>query len=177
MRVVLAPWSAEWAGAFARDVELLTPLLGATLVALHHVGSTSVAGLTAKPIVDVLGEVASLDALDRRRAAFEDAQWLWFGEYGIPRRRYVKRVARPGTESLWPTDRTHVHFFRAGDPEVTRHLVFRDALRADTTLRDSYAALKCELQRRFLGDRDAYTDAKTDFVERVIAARGGPARA
>ena len=136
--------------------------LGGTTVEIHHIGSTSVPGLTAKPVIDVLPVVSSLDGVDARRDEFESAGYLWRGAYGIAGRRLLTRDA-DGTRVA------NVHVFAEGSLEIARHLRFRDALIADPALAAEYAALKRRLRELHPWDVESYADAKSPFVARVLA--------
>jgi hypothetical protein len=105
--------------------------LGDELVVVHHIGSTSVPGLAAKPIIDLLPEARSLVLIDELTPAFERAGYVAKGENGLQGRRYFTRD-REGY-------RTHnVHIYQAGDPDIERHLAFRDYLRSHAQVRDEY---------------------------------------
>ncbi len=136
---------------------------------VHHVGSTAVPGLEAKPIVDILAGVRSLEDSE---ACFEP----------LARLGYLYAPYLP-EEMHWfckphPSRRTHhLHLVPAGSRRYADELAFRDRLRADPKLADEYAALKRDLATRFAHDREAYTAAKSDFIHRVLGhgAQGGSA--
>jgi GrpB-like predicted nucleotidyltransferase (UPF0157 family) len=165
--IVLAPHSAAWAAAFAHEAAAVVDALPDVALTLHHIGSTAVPGLAAKPVIDMLGVVAAVEALDAHAGRLVALGYEAMGEYGIPGRRYFRRDAPDGV-------RTHqLHAFAAGSPEVARHLDFRDYLRAFPAEAAAYEALKRELAARWGGDGAAYTDGKTAFVraaERRAAA-------
>src|SRR5262245_27171583 len=85
--IVLAPYDPEWPRMAASRAESLR-VIGPVLVTVHHIGSTSVPGLAAQPIIDLMPLVTELDALDRQQALLEALGYDWRGEYGIPERRY-----------------------------------------------------------------------------------------
>jgi GrpB-like predicted nucleotidyltransferase (UPF0157 family) len=168
-RVEIVAPDPRWATIAGAEASALRRVLDAEV---HHVGSTSVPGLPAKPIVDLLPVVADLAEVDAARPALEGLGLAWRGEYGIAGRRYLVRQ-EAGRSVL------HVHVFAAGHPEIARHLAFRDALRARPELAAAYAALKRELVARFAGAREAYQDGKSGFIEEVLcqamdAAYRGP---
>lgn len=159
--LVLCEHDRSWAARFEADAAALGRALGPVAVAIHHIGSTAVEGLLAKPTVDILVEVTALPELDGRRPALEALGYRWRGEHGIAGRRYVDRKEPAGTG-------THVHAFAAGHPELARHLRFRDALRASPQLRDAYAALKRALAVLHAGDRERYQAGKSGFIEATL---------
>src|SRR5580698_4316073 len=123
MPVVLAPYNPVWPEMAERYAEKLKAL-GRVLVIVHHIGSTSVPGLAAKPIIDLMPLVTSLSDLDRERSPIETLGYCWHGELGITGRRYCTLSDESGNRIV------QLHFFAANSPQVTRHLAFRDYLRA-----------------------------------------------
>lgn len=128
---------------------------------IHHVGSTAVPGLDAKPIVDIL---VGVEDLETSRACFEPLAEL----------EYLHAPYLPD-EMHWfckpdPGRRTHhLHLVPHGSPRYRDELAFRERLRVDPEKARDYAELKHRLAARFESDREAYTDAKADFIARVIA--------
>ena len=168
--IVLAPHDAAWAAVFAREAAAISAALSDVGIELHHIGSTSIPGIVAKPVIDMLGVVASLDALDARADRLAALGYEALGEFGIPGRRYFRRNAADGT-------RTHqLHAFAEGAGDVARHLDFRDYLRAFPEEAAAYETLKRELASRCGSDMRAYSDGKTEFIraaERRAAAWKG----
>jgi GrpB-like predicted nucleotidyltransferase (UPF0157 family) len=159
VRVRVVPPDPTWPAAYAAEAARLAAALGDVVVRLHHVGSTSVPGLAAKPIVDVLLEAADLDTLDARAPALGALGYEALGEFGIPGRRYFRRDDAAGV-------RTHqVHAFAAGSPQVDRHLAFRDHLIAHPDVARAYGELKAALAARHPDDLGAYMDGKDAFVK------------
>ncbi len=166
--ISVAPYQPGWPAAFEAERRLLAPVIGAYLVGgIHHVGSTAVPGLAAKPIIDILAGISDLDSA---RPCIELVAPLG----------YVHAPCRPG-EMLWfckpgPRRRTHhLHLIPVGSASYRDELKFRDYLRAHPDSRDEYARLKEGLAVRFRRDREAYTEAKTDFVRDILrrTARSG----
>lgn len=161
--VTVVPPDPTWPQRFEDEARRLRALFGDELLAVHHVGSTSVPGLWAKPIIDFLPLVRSLERLLAYRPAAEAAGFTWRGEYGIPGRCYLR------------TDELHVHMYEPGHREVARHLAFRDHLRAQPAARAAYAALKRDLAARFAHDREAYQDGKSALIEQLLRDAMGEA--
>ena len=143
--VVVTEYDPAWPREFEREAELLLRVFGANLAAIHHIGSTAVPGLAAKPIVDIMPAVYDLEAVDAHRADFEALGYEYLGEFGIPGRRYM---CKGGDE------RTH---------QV--HVAFRDYLRSHPEVCRKYAALKRSLAARFPWNIDAYCEGKERFVK------------
>jgi GrpB-like predicted nucleotidyltransferase (UPF0157 family) len=147
-----------WPAAFEEEAARLAVILGDELLAIHHIGSTSVPGLAAKPVVDMLPLVRDITHLDVLAPAMAEAGYAAWGEYGIPGRRFF---TRGGDEH-----RTHnVHIFQAGNEQVARHLDFRDYLRTHPAVAQQYAELKAVLARRFPDDIAAYNLGKEAFIK------------
>lgn len=132
---------------------------------LEHIGSTSIPFLAAKPIIDVgilLHDEARFDDLV---VALASIDLIYRGDKGtVGGRLFIRESA--------PEFRTHhIHAYFPGAPEWDRYLIFRDRLRANATLREEYDSLKRKLAEQFRDDRFAYTDAKSEFVNRVLNDR------
>jgi GrpB-like predicted nucleotidyltransferase (UPF0157 family) len=158
MHVRVVPYNGEWVSLFRQEAELLRPVFGDELVDIHHIGSTSVPRLAAKPIIDILPVVRHIERVDDRNDAMQALGYEPMGELGIPGRRYFRKGG---------DDRTHqVHAFQVDDlHNIERHLVFRDYLRAHPDVAAQYAALKIELSQRFPEDILGYSDGKDAFVK------------
>jgi GrpB-like predicted nucleotidyltransferase (UPF0157 family) len=132
-------------------------------VAVEHVGSTSVPGMAAKPVVDIDAVLPSAEHLLPAVERLERAGYRHEGDLGIPGREAFE----PPTDAPWH----HLYVLPASSEELRRHLTFRDHLRAHPEEVTAYADLKRAAVRRFGDDRQAYTEAKKGFVERVLARR------
>lgn len=157
-------YTSAWAEAFEREAVRLQDALGDVLAAVHHIGSTAIPGCDAKPIVDMLAVVTSLDDLDARADAVEVLGYEAMGEFGIPGRRYFRKGSAF-------EDRTHqIHAFAEGSPEIARHLAFRDHLRANPDAVKEYVDLKRRLAAAHPTDVEAYTDGKRAFIKGIEEA-------
>jgi len=158
-------YDPAWPGAFAEEAAALGAALDDSLVRAHHIGSTAVPGLAAKPVIDICLEVRDLTQLDESDGAMRSLGYVPRGEFGIPGRRYYPKGGENRTH--------HVHAFVAGDPHVNRHLAFRDYLRAHPSAAGAYAAIKAEGSARYLHDSEGYQEHKhafiTETMERALA--------
>jgi GrpB-like predicted nucleotidyltransferase (UPF0157 family) len=153
-----------WISRGRAEADDVTHILGALLTAgPEHVGSTAVRGLAAKPIIDLMAGVASLDDAESATPLLAPHGWHLVPPDldERPWRRFFVKVA-DGRR------RTHLHLMRTGTARWTEQIAFRDALIADATLRAEYAALKHTLSETFRDDREAYTNAKAAFIQRVL---------
>jgi GrpB-like predicted nucleotidyltransferase (UPF0157 family) len=112
--IVLAAHDPAWAAAFAREAAAIHDALGDVPIALHHVGSTAIPGIVAKPVIDMLGVVPRVEALDAHASRLVALGYEALGEFGVAGRRYFRKDAPDRT-------RTHqLHAFAADSPEVAR---------------------------------------------------------
>jgi GrpB-like predicted nucleotidyltransferase (UPF0157 family) len=158
--VVIQDYDPAWPGTFSKLATMLRSTLGNLVSTVEHIGSTSVPGLAAKPIIDldvVLNSPADLPEAIRLLASID---YVHEGDLGIASREAFHSA--PGQSPH------HLYVLSAGAAELRRHLAFRDALRADKILRDRYGALKMVLAKAHPNDRGAYTEAKAAFIASVI---------
>jgi GrpB-like predicted nucleotidyltransferase (UPF0157 family) len=165
--ITLVDHDPSWHEKFLSEQAVLSRLLQPWLAAPpEHVGSTAVPGLRAKPIVDILAPVHSLEHAQAAVPVLERNGWLFWPD--DPNRSYRLWFLRPT-----PAARTHhLQIMQHDHDELRKTLVFRDALRNDAALRQEYVALKQRLAERHHLDRNAYTDAKSEFVRSVLRAAG-----
>ncbi len=157
--IELVPYDPQWPAQFEKEAAQLLPILEDHLVEIHHIGSTSIPGLMAKPLIDMMPVVYDLNKVDGINEEMEAMEYICMGELGIPGRRFFCKSLEKRTHN--------VHVFQQGDPNVDRHLKFRDVLRQHPELSEEYAQLKMELAKANQDDRRAYTDGKTEFIRRV----------
>jgi len=163
IKVELAPHSVEWAAKAIEESGRIAAALGSNLVSVHHIGSTAIPSICAKPILDLMPEVYSLDSLDAARAVVEGLRYEWWGEYGIRGRRYcTKSDAATGRRLI------QLHCFQTGDPEVERHLAFRDYLREHPEAALAYDREKRRCRDLHPDDSHLYTDAKAAWIASVV---------
>lgn len=162
--VELHKYNPDWPIVFESERALLTLILGRNALRIDHMGSTAIPGLTAKPIIDVIVLVTSLDEAVAAVPALEAIGYSFWADNPDKTKLFLVRGLPPAPR------RTHHLHIHADADEVERHLIFRDYLRAHSDVRDSYAALKTDLAARFRNDREAYTNHKTAFINEVVRA-------
>jgi len=156
-QLAVVGYDEGWRDAFLDQEERLRTALGTAAVRVEHIGSTSVPGLAAKPIIDIVVAVGDITAEE---------------EYLLPllAAGYELRTREPGHRLVRTAARdVHVHIMQEGDPGIDRYLVFRDRLRADADDRELYANTKRALLERGFDDMNAYSDAKTEVVAAIMA--------
>ena len=163
-RVELVPYDTTWPQTFASMRRRILDACGGVVVDVEHIGSTSIPGLAAKDVVDLMPGLRAFEDGTGCVAAMESVGFEYKGEFGIPGRHYFK-MDDPVTGK-----RLHnCHMYAVGHDEWVAHLAFRDYLRAQDDWRDRYETLKRALAVQHPDDVEAYADAKTDFVKEVVA--------
>lgn len=166
-KVIMEPYDPAWRQRFELERTRIVGALGGEAVAVHHIGSTSVVGLAAKPIIDILVEVRQPDIEETY------VEPLLSAGYELRVREIGHRMLRT------PAKDVHLHVW-TGHDDVERHLLFRDWLRVDETDRGSYADLKIRLAEKDWPDMNYYARAKTDLIAEISErarewdARGRP---
>ena len=162
-RVVLSEYDEDWATAYEVERALIDGALGQLAQRIEHIGSTSVPGLAAKPIIDVLVTVADLEVAQHTVEPLSRVGYTYVAEFEqeTPNRRYFRK-------ELDPEHGYHVHMYASDDDDVEQHLVFRDYLRANPSTAKEYEELKRHLAATVV--RAQYTDSKAPFIRQVIAA-------
>jgi len=159
-RISVEDYDPRWPELYAREAGRIRSVLGSRALRIEHCGSTSVPGLAAKPIVDLLLVVADSAAEEAYAPALEAAG-------------YALRIREPGWHEhrmfKGPDTDINLHVFSSGCPEIGRMLMFRDWLRGNAGDRDLYARAKRALARKEWNDVQDYADAKTAVVEEIIA--------
>lgn len=156
--IEVVAFNPSWSQDFMREQALIDSVLShGNLVNIHHIGSTSVAGLCAKPIIDILLEVKSLDVLDQETDGMASLGYVAKGEYGIPNRRYFQKGK---------AHRTHqVHAFLAGSFETRRHIAFKEYLIAFPQVANEYGLIKQAGVAICKNDIDVYCRHKDRFIK------------
>ena len=158
--ITVLNYSPEWPLKYEEEKEKIVEILKDNCIVVYHIGSTSVPGLAAKPIIDIMAVVRSLEKADAVAGAFSQIGYEYLGEFGIAGRRYLRK----GGE-----ERTHqIHIFQGEDwNNIGRHLAFRDYMRTHKKEREEYAELKKKLAQSFPYDIDGYCDGKENFMRKT----------
>jgi len=163
--VKLVPYTVEWKRLFDEEKALLQAAVGDLVLDIQHVGSTSIPGMMAKPLIDI--GIAVRD-FEEARACIEPIEKLGYeyrGEHGMSRRHYFMK-GNPRTH--------HLHMVEVGSRDWKNMLLFREYLIQHPEVARAYGELKMTLAQRFPEDREAYLEGKASFIERVLrSARSG----
>lgn len=159
--IVVVPYTAQWVDLFQQEADKLTPIFGAELITLHHIGSTSIPGLWAKPIIDMMPIVRNIQAVEQFILAMQALDYESKGEYGIAGRHFFTKGGEAARSH-------HIHMFEPNHPDAMQHLDFRDYLVAHPAIAQQYADLKRELAHQFPHDIKGYMAGKHTFIQQTI---------
>ncbi len=164
-QIKVVPYDPAWPTLFTNEAAKIKEAMGENLITIHHIGSTSVPGLDAKPIIDMIPVVRDILAVDKSNEAMAALGYSVKGEYGIPFRRFFSKEA------------FNVHVFEQGDPEIERHLKFVQYLQDHPDYLKAYATLKIDTAKQHPHDILAYCNAKNALIQEIDENAGTyPAR-
>lgn len=160
-KVEVCPYNKEWSGQFTEEAKKITRIFQDEIGDIHHIGSTSVPGLKAKPIIDIMPVVKDIELADQYNQEMQTLGYEPKGENGIPGRRFFKKGGDQRTH--------HVHIFQEGSYHIKRHLAFRDYLREHADEKQKYGELKESLAKQFPYDMESYINGKESLVKEIEA--------
>ena len=161
MDVFVVAYDATWQEKFSREANEVRRALGATAIRIHHIGSTSIVGMYAKPIIDMLLEVETLERLEASQEALVALGYQPMGEFGIPGRRHYRKCNAAGIREF------HLHAYTLGSLHTERHLAFRDFVRLNEHLVAEYSELKRRLAVEHAHSIEEYQNGKEAFIRAV----------
>lgn len=159
--VKLEPHTEIWRQLFAAEAARIRQAVGEYVTAIEHVGSTSIDGIEAKPIIDMAVSVEKAADGEKCVVPLENIGYEYRGEHGIAGHFYFVK-GEPRTH--------HLHLVTAASDFWRGHLLFRDYLRAHSSIAKEYERLKIDLAKKFPDDRGAYLEGKSVFIENVLRA-------
>lgn len=162
--VIIVPYDPRWPQQFEEEKSHLLTDISAYVLSIEHIGSTAVPGLAAKPVIDILIGIRSLEDAPFFIPPLVARGYTYIRRYesDMPFRRYLQRLVNG----------EHTHHLHMVQPESNfyrEQLAFRDYLRCHSDAGDAYTALKVELAAKYHNDRDAYTDAKSNFIQHILS--------
>jgi len=163
--VKIADYNPQWLTLFENEKQLILNVIGNFVVRIEHIGSTAVIGLGAKPIIDITIAIKNLKEATKCIEPLERIGYEYVPEYeeSIPERRYFHKGKPPRAQHY------HIHMVELSSNFWKRHLLFRDYLQTHPEVAQDYYELKKRLAREYGSDRTGYTEAKTLFIESVVA--------
>ncbi len=163
MRIIsVVPYDPTWPTLFKNEAEKIKEALGENLIKIHHIGSTSIEGLAAKPIIDMIPEVKDILAVDKAADAMAALGYNVKGEYGIPFRRFFSK------------EHFNVHVFEQGNTEINRHVNFCAFLRQHPVYLKAYEQVKQNAAQENPSDIVAYCNAKDALIQEIDGLASEP---
>lgn len=153
--------SQDWKQDFQQQANTLKEVLDKDALAIHHIGSTAIPNIPAKPIIDILVETSSHQHVDTALKELSEYSFIAKGEYGIPGRRYFHKNNNTGVRTH------HIHMYETGSHHLHRHLVFRDYLLAHPDKAQAYADLKIQLADNEGWLPHDYQERKSAFIKKI----------
>ena len=160
-KVEVVPHNPKWQGIFESESKQLALAFGDNSIAIHHIGSTSISTIYAKPIIDILVEVKDIEKVDNRNDEIKLLGYEVMGEFGIVGRRFFRKNNKDDIRTH------HIHLFTAGSAQVIRHLAFRDYMRSHPDEAHEYSQLKQQLAQKYPSDIESYMDGKDGFIKEI----------
>lgn len=158
MKVRLSDYREEWARMFRDEAGYLQAVLEGLEIRFEHFGSTAVPGMKAKPVIDMMGIVDDINRIDAFNDKMASLGYDVAGDWGIPGRRLFRKGGEHRTH--------HIHFYQSDNPQIERHLIFRDYLRSNPEEAVRYSRFKEDLARRY-EQTSQYSPAKKAFVSEM----------
>jgi GrpB-like predicted nucleotidyltransferase (UPF0157 family) len=160
-KVEVVPHDPNWLNLFETESKQIEIALGENVIKVHHIGSTSIETIYAKPIIDILVEVKSIDRVDEQNSSMQLLGYQCMGEFGIKERRFFLKDNSAGIRTY------HVHTFEVGSAQITRHLAFRDYLNVHVEDALTYSSLTRSLGSKYPNDIEGYINGKHDFIQEI----------
>ncbi|GAF89235.1 unnamed protein product [marine sediment metagenome] len=158
-RVGVVSYNPNWKKMYKEESEKIKNILNDIIVDIHHIGSTAIPGIKAKPVIDILVEVKNLEAVDQYNNKMEELGYEVMGEHGIPKRRFFRKGGNKRTH--------HIHIFQVGNEEIERHINFKEYLITHPDKGREYSKLKEKLVNKYTYDVENYTNSKSDFIKEI----------
>ena len=155
----MVSYDPAWIQLFQDEAEQIKQIFGEEVIGIHHIGSTAIPGIHAKPVLDLMPVVKEISHVDRFNPAMEQLGYVAMGENGIAGRRFFQKGGDERTH--------HVHMFAVGDDEITRHLAFRDFMIAHPAEAERYSVLKQRLAAAYPYEMNGYIEGKDSFIREM----------
>ncbi|MEK6796901.1 MAG: GrpB family protein [Spirochaetota bacterium] len=159
--VILTEYTEEWLNKYNAESQLWVDMLNDNLVAIHHVGSTAIGTIKAKPIIDIMIVTKQLERLDTFSSILLGKGYEVKGENGISGRRYFQKDING--ERVY-----HIHAYEEGHKEIADHILFRDYMRENLTCALEYEKLKMQLASTYPNDKKEYGKGKDEYIQKII---------
>ena len=160
-KIEVVPHNLDWHSLFETESKQIAIALAENVIAIHHIGSTSIETIYAKPIIDILVEVGSIAKVDEQNLSMQLLSYQCMGEFGIKDRRFFLKDNPAGIRTY------HIHVFEVNSTQITRHITFRDYLNVHLEDAQAYSTLKQTLAEKYPDDIDRYIAGKSEFIQEI----------
>jgi GrpB-like predicted nucleotidyltransferase (UPF0157 family) len=157
--VEVLPYDSTWKQKYKIEAKKIKKIFKEIFENIHHIGSTAIPTIKAKPIIDILVEVKDINKVDNYNKSMEKLGYEALGEYGISKRRFFQKGGNKRTH--------HVHIFEIGSPHIKRHIDFRNYLISHPKTAKKYSLLKEKLAKKYRCDIDKYQEGKSSFIKKI----------
>jgi GrpB-like predicted nucleotidyltransferase (UPF0157 family) len=162
--IEIVPYDKNWKELYEIERKLLESIFGKIILDIQHFGSTSIPGLSAKPIIDIMIIVDDINEIDKYNEVMEDNGYVIRGENGVPGRRYFIRIKSGKSEN----HTHHIHIYQKNNIYTSEYIIFRDYLKIDKEALKMYESVKKDLAIKYRYSPAEYTNGKTECVNRII---------
>lgn len=159
--IIISPYNDEWAIEFQKESKKIMGAIGDKVISIEHIGSTSVPGLGAKSLIDMMVAINNIDDADTLIEPLARLGYEFVPKTEFPKRRFFRR-------GEWRAGTHHLHVYEQNSIEWQENILFREYLRRDPETVKQYQRLKEELAAKFRNNRVAYTQGKADFIRSII---------
>ncbi len=158
-KIEVIPSQKIWLKQFEQEKSLLEKIFTKQIIAIHHIGSTAIKNIKAKPVIDILLVVKKIQIIDNYNQVMTKNGYECLGENGLLGRRFFSKGGDNRSH--------HLHVFQDGNPEILRHLLFRDFMNSHVEAAEAYSQLKIELANKFPEDAESYSAGKDEFIKNI----------
>ncbi|MFE4525503.1 GrpB family protein [Cytobacillus firmus] len=159
--VFIEEYTSDWVKQFQEEREILKEIIGEKVIAIEHIGSTSVEGLGAKPILDIAIGVNDLEVVSEFIEPLKQIGYEFVYHKEFPERRFFRK-------GQWRAGTHHLHFYKFQGEHWNNQILFRNYLRNNPGVSKEYHQLKVDLAEKFQFDRVSYTENKAPFIQNVL---------
>ncbi|MTI46706.1 MAG: GrpB family protein [Firmicutes bacterium] len=158
-KIEVVNYSSDWKKIYNEESKKINEIMGYIINESHHIGSTSIPGIKAKPVIDILIIVEDIKEIDKYDLQMKELGYVPKGEYGIKGRRFFMKGGNNRTH--------HVHIYEVGNEEIERHINFKDYLISHPDKAKQYSELKEKLAQEHTYDIDGYIEGKSKFIKEI----------
>ncbi|EOL48996.1 GrpB family protein [Enterococcus caccae] len=158
-KITVVPPQKSWAKQYEQEKIRLKEIFTRQIIDIHHIGSTAIKNCQSKPVIDILLVVKEIQSVDMHNQEMQKNGYECLGENGISGRRFFSKGGDNRSH--------HLHVFQEGNPEIHRHLLFRNFMNSHLEEAIAYSQLKVELANKFAYDAESYSVGKDEFIKNI----------